>query len=885
MLFAAMCLLVVPFAHFSAQNLQAANAIEFIHSIKLEYLFIPPIYVCFAWFIALYTGNRPKPFLAGITLAGLIVFLANLYQPYSLQYDRFEGIRTLQLPWGEAVSRGIGQPGPLMFFATATFFLVIGFVLYSLGSAYRREHRRTDLWMLLAFLLFVFSAIEGALARLSVIDFIELGPFGFLVVVIVMSVSLTRETQHRLRTSEQNFRSLFENSPVGMVAIDPQNGRILQVNHIALKMIGYSAEEILTKTVADVTPPEDMADSKQRYEQLAKGLVDHLYYERRYIRKDGSSFLGYSSISILKDDKGNISRFIGSTIDITERKKIEESLFESEKRFRTVIEQSPIGISFNRDGYTVDGNAVYLQMFGYDDISELRGSSVLNRIAPQCRVEVEDRIRRRILGAQTETTYETVGLRKDGSQFPLLISAKRMELNDGPMTCVFLIDNSDRKASEEKIQKLAFYDHLTNLPNRLLLLDRLKQGMASSVRSGRKGSLLLIDLDNFKNLNNTLGHDIGDLLLQQVTQRLESCIRESDTVARLGGDEFVVMLLELNEQSIEAAAQTEAIGEKILVTLNQPCHLGPNIYRCTASIGATLFQDHQQSTDELMTQADIAMYQAKKAGRNTLRFFDPQMQASIMARVSLEVDLREAIERQQFRLHYQIQVDRTRRPFGVESLIRWIHPERGIIFPAEFIPLAEETGLILPIGVWVMETACAQIKAWEQDARTRELVLSVNVSANQFHQADFVAQVQAVVHRHAINPKLLKLELTEGILITDINEAIATMNALNNIGVRFSLDDFGTGYSSLQYLKQLPLDQLKIDQSFVRDIAIDNSDKAIVSTIISMAQILGLDVIAEGVETEEQQQLLIDSGCSNFQGYLFGRPVPIEQCETLLKQG
>jgi EAL domain-containing protein (putative c-di-GMP-specific phosphodiesterase class I) len=362
-------------------------------------------------------------------------------------------------------------------------------------------------------------------------------------------------------------------------------------------------------------------------------------------------------------------------------------------------------------------------------------------------------------------------------------------------------------------------------------------------------------------------------------------VREGDTVARLGGDEFVVVLENLSEQPVEAASQVETIGEKILIILNQPCKLATYDYRTTASIGATLFIGQQSSIEELLKQADIAMYQAKRVGRNNLRFFDPQMQETINQRVSLESELRKALEQQQFQLYYQIQVDRLRRPVGAEALLRWIHPERGTVSPAEFIPLAEENGLILPIGQWVLETACAQLKAWEQDGLTRDLSLALNVSAQEFRQAEFVAQVQTSIQRHDINPKLLKLELTESLLLEDMEDTISTMNALNEIGVRFSLDDFGTGYSSLQYLKQLPLDQLKIDQSFVHDITVDTSDKEIVRTIIAIAQSFNLDVIAEGVETEEQRQLLMESGCSRHQGYLFGMPVPIEQFEALLKQG
>ena len=439
------------------------------------------------------------------------------------------------------------------------------------------------------------------------------------------------------------------------------------------------------------------------------------------------------------------------------------------------------------------------------------------------------------------------------------------------------------------LQALATSDPLTQLPNRRMLLDRLQQALLSSARSGRKGALIFIDLDNFKTLNDTLGHDVGDMLLQQVAKRLEFCVREGDTVARLGGDEFVVMLEGLSEQTIEAAAQTEAVGQKILTALSESYQLATHVYRNTPSIGATLFNNNPQTPDELMKQADIAMYQAKKAGRNTLRFFDPRMQETVNARAVLEGELRQALDSRQLQLHYQIQVcgiesDGTPVTLGAEALIRWHHPERGWVLPVDFIPMAEEVGLILPIGQWVLETACAQLKAWEQDALTRELFLSVNVSARQFLQPDFVAQVKAIIQRHAINPKLLKLELTENLLLSNMEGTIASMNALNEIGVQFSLDDFGTGYTSLQHLKKLPLNQLKVDQSFVRDLASDSSDKAVVRTIMAMADSLNLNVIAEGVETAEQLKLLQRKGCIHYQGYLFGKPVPIEEFEALLRR-
>ena len=434
------------------------------------------------------------------------------------------------------------------------------------------------------------------------------------------------------------------------------------------------------------------------------------------------------------------------------------------------------------------------------------------------------------------------------------------------------------------LQSLATSDPLTRLPNRRLLLDRLKQAQAASARSGQSGALLFIDLDDFKSLNDTLGHDIGDLLLQQVGQRLELCVREGDTVARLGGDEFVVMLENLSGKELEAAAQAEAVGEKILAALNQPYRLAAHEYNSSPSIGITLFDGHRQSMDELMKQADIAMYQSKRAGRNTLCFFDPQMQDTINARVVLEGELRKALENGQFQLYYQIQMDSAYHPLGAEALIRWVHPEHGLVPPADFIPLAEQTGLILSIGQWVLEAACAQISAWQRDALTRDLVLSVNISARQFLQPGFVEQLQSVLQRHAVDPGLLKLELTESMLLENVEESIATMKALKDMGVRFALDDFGTGYSSLQYLKRLPLDQIKIDRSFVLDIVADSSDKMIVSTIIAMAQSLNLNFMAEGVETEAQRQFLTNSGCVLYQGYLFGKPVPLAEFESQLRQ-
>jgi diguanylate cyclase (GGDEF)-like protein/PAS domain S-box-containing protein len=476
--------------------------------------------------------------------------------------------------------------------------------------------------------------------------------------------------------------------------------------------------------------------------------------------------------------------------------------------------------------------------------------------------------------------------RKNGEVYPqgLTIAAVRGEAGEITHYVSTMSDISLRKAAEDQIKHLAFYDSLTQLPNRRLLLDRLQQALAASSRSALEGALLFIDLDNFKILNDTLGHDKGDLLLQQVAQRLVACVRESDTVARLGGDEFVVMLEDLSANVLDAAAQAKVIGETILVALVEPYLLAGHEHHSTASMGVTLFSDHENSVDELLKQADLAMYQAKAAGRNGLRFFDPEMQAVVAARASLEVDLRQGLQKDQLLLYYQPQVDGAGRLSGAEALVRWKHPLRGLVSPAEFIPLAEETGLILPLGLWVLETACAQLANWALRPETCGFTVAVNISAVQFRQPDFVEQVLAVLARSGANPQKLKLELTESLLLENVADIITKMTALKAEGVGFSLDDFGTGYSSLSYLKRLPLDQLKIDQSFVRDLLTDPNDAAIAKTIVALGQSLGLSVIAEGVETEEQRVLLASLGCHCCQGYLFGRPLPLDGFEQLLAQ-
>jgi diguanylate cyclase (GGDEF)-like protein/PAS domain S-box-containing protein len=571
--------------------------------------------------------------------------------------------------------------------------------------------------------------------------------------------------------------------------------------------------------------------------------------------------------------------FVSIYIDVTERRRAEEQLriaaaaFESQEGMM-ITDANQVILRVNR---------AFTRITGYSAAEAVGQKPSFLRSGRHA-----DEFYRSMWGSIHKTggwQGEIWAKHKNGEVFPKWLAISEVKSDDGSVTHYIgtQYDITERKQAEKRIEELAFFDSLTHLPNRTLLLDRLAQAMALGHRNGTLGAVLFIDLDNFKTLNDTLGHDKGDLLLQQVALRLTASVREGDTVARLGGDEFVVVLGNLNGGIEDAAGQTEMVASKLLHGLRQAYQLADAAHRSTASIGATLFRGHETSIEELLKQADLAMYKSKSSGRNALRFFDPSMQIAVLEKSALEDDLRIALDAEQFVLHYQAQVEQAGQVTGCEALVRWQHPVRGVVSPANFIPLAEECGLILSLGHWVLETACEQLALWATQAEMCHLTIAVNVSAHQFSQKDFVEQVLSVLNHTGANPHRLKLELTESLLVDNVQEIIGKMLALKAQGVSFSLDDFGTGYSSLSYLKRFPLDQLKIDQSFVRDVLIDPNDAAIAQTIVALAQILGLEVIAEGVETQAQRDFLAAHGCHAYQGYFFSRPLPIEGFEAFCK--
>jgi diguanylate cyclase (GGDEF)-like protein/PAS domain S-box-containing protein len=683
--------------------------------------------------------------------------------------------------------------------------------------------------------------------------------------------SINREKS--VMASEERHRLLLRYSPVGILHYDTSL-IITYCNDQFAEILQSSIDLIIGLNINTLNDLSVLPAMKN----ALKGELGH--YEGHFFDANRDANLCISmNCAPSRDTNGKIVGGIAIVHDITLQKMSETELRIAATAFQT---QECIVIA-DADGVILRVNQAYTDITGYT-AEEAVGKQPRFLKTDIQNAEFHNAIRES-LGYFGVWRGYMENRRKNGEIYPqnLAITAVKDKTGKVINFVATFTDITKDKAAEEEIRNLAFFDPLTKLPNRRLFRDRLDHALASSARNGREGALLFIDLDNFKTINDTLGHDFGDMLLQQVAERLTACVREGDTVSRLGGDEFMLILEDLSKLTLEAAEQTELICEKILLSLNMPYQLGTHESRNTPSIGATLLKGHQFTADQLIKQADIAMYQAKKAGRNTLRFFDPMMQDAINIRALLEQDLRKALENQEFQLYFQLQVDNSHHPLGAEALIRWIHPTRGMVSLAELIPLAEETRLILPIGQWILDTACAQLVKWQQDELSRDLVLAVNFSAFQFHQPDIVSQVKATIQRHACNPNRLKLELTESMLLENIEETIANMTALKEVGVQFSLDDFGTGYSSLQYLKRLPIDQIKIDQLFVRDLVVGKSDKAIVRTIIAMAHSLDMDVIAEGVETEEQRQLLLNKGCTHFQGYLFGKPVSIEKFEENLK--
>ena len=679
--------------------------------------------------------------------------------------------------------------------------------------------------------------------------------------------------------SEERFRALVDSvQDYAIFMLDP-NGNVASWNAGAERIKGYQADEIIGQSFSRFYSAEDIARAKPEAELRIAAATGRFEQEGWRVRKDGSRFWADVITTALRDPAGNLRGFCKITRDVSERREIEA-------KYRGLLEAAPDAmVVTNQGGEIVLLNLQAEKQFGYRR-DELVGKK-LNSIIPKGFEEpplahgtgFRDDPMMQLAG----TSIELQGRRKDGSDFPIEVVLSPLESAGGILVTAAIRDITQRKKSEQQLVEMAYsaqHDFLTNLPNRMLLNDRITQAISFAKRQGKQLAVLFVDLDHFKNINDSLGHAIGDKLLQSVAARLIASVRRSDTVSRQGGDEFVVLL-----SQVEHAEDAVFSARKILTAVTAPHRIDHKDLDINVSIGVSTYPGDAQDAESLLNNADTAMYDAKEHGRNNYQFFRPDMHARVVERQSLEGNLRSALGRNEFLLHYQPKISlKTGEITGVEALLRWMHPDRGLVPPLQFVPIAEECGLILPIGQWVLLEACRQARAW-RDSGLRAVPVAVNVSAVEFLAKDFLSGVRAVLIATGVEPHNLELELTESVLMRDAESTVDTLHALKAMGVQLAVDDFGTGYSSFSYLRRFPLDALKIDRSFVQEVAANADDATIVSAIISIGKSLRQRVIAEGVETREQLHFLQTQGCGEGQGYYFSRPVVAERFTELLRSG
>jgi len=691
------------------------------------------------------------------------------------------------------------------------------------------------------------------------------------IILVYTDITTRKNTEQSLLDAKARLHAIFNSVQAGIFLLDAQSHRIVEANEAACKLVGMTPQEIINTECHHLfcaagkgqCPITDLGQTLDNSERLL-------------FLKDGSTLQVLKTATTISLDGREL--ILESFIDISDRKKAESALQESEQKYRSLYNAMKEGVALNRlvydaagkpyDYVILDANPALEEILNRPS-DQLLGShaSTIFGHHPVC-LEIFAEVVASGEPKAFETTIDSLGKVFHISSF---------SPSPGTFAAVF-DDITERKRAEDEVQRLAYFDILTNLPNRALLLDRLEQALAQSTRHGEQVGILFLDIDQFKGINDTLGHSMGDDLLKIIAERLSSCIRKSDTVARVGGDEFVIIL---NYMANEQDASTTA--EKILKVLAAPIYLNGQEIFSTASIGIAIYPADGGDCDTLLKNADTAMYQAKDSGRNTYQFYTSDMNAQALERMLLQNDLRRALDRGEFSLHYQAQINaQNGQLIGMEALLRWAHPTLGAIPPSKFIPFAEETGMILPIGRWVLETACRQNKVW-QDMGLPSLRVAVNLSGRQFKIGNLAQMVAEVLQQSQLAAEFLELELTESILMESAEDTVRLLRDLKKMGVQLAIDDFGTGYSSLNYLKHFPIDRLKIDRSFVRDILKDPDDAAIAEAVIVLAHSLKIKVLAEGVETKEQLDFLLARHCDEMQGYYFSHPLCVDDFTALLQ--
>jgi len=942
--FAGMCLSNIPYVLLLERSFHSHSLEEFVLTLKWNIGCGMVWLEFFLWFSTLYLQVRTRlPQMVFGSLFALL-FLVNLLEPYSVQYAELGSLQTVYSDAAQSWTYGTGSPGPWTYLAAGSVFAFLFYALHAFGAHYRRLRTNESLAMLLAVGLFGFNNFYGTAVRLSLAPFSPYATFSLFAVVIVMSAThfvsesgrrkavlrALQERDEEIRFLNRIYSTLSQTTQLVSHAVNEselfEGVCRITVESGGMKLAWIGRPEVGTGVIRPLAVHGQHADylggriiSARGDIPEGRGPTGTAFRENRpvfvhdfrndpytaHIRTVVADLPWGSSGSIPIRRSGTV-HCVFSFYD-SQAHAFSEKVSSLLQEMAAEIGYALVRLELERRQRRSD-EALRIAAIAFEsqegmivcdvDLTILRTNTSLSRMTGYAPEELAGRRPDLLqserhppdfyaaLWAQVRETGSWAGevwcKGKDDRQFPAWLNVSTVRSADGAPTHFVesFTDVTARKRAEEEITRLAYYDSLTELPNRQLMMDRMGHVLLARSRGGGQGAVMFIDLDNFKDINDTLGHPVGDELLRETARRLRANVRAGDTVARFGGDEFVVLLENLGDSRSQAAVIAKRIAEKLIEVVSEPCQLGEKLHACTASIGVALWQGGQHTdVHELLKHSDVAMYEAKRSGRNSVRFFDPGMQRALEVRTRLEAQLRQALAWEQFELYYQPRVDHRDRILGAEVLLRWNDPTRGVVPPSDFIPIAEDSGLIVPIGLWVLESACHQLRRWAGEARSRSLHLSVNISPKQFSQESFVADVKRILEQTGADPALLEMEITEGLLLQNVEEVIAKMQSLRALGIAFAIDDFGTGYSSLSYLHRLPINVLKIDRTFVREMLLGANSDAIVRTIIQMGQSMTLDVIAEGVETKEQRDMLEQRGCLKYQGYWFGAPVPIDVLE------
>jgi diguanylate cyclase (GGDEF)-like protein/PAS domain S-box-containing protein len=909
LLFAGTCVAATVLALSQIQMYRAQSVTELIVPLKVNVaaatLFLG---ILLPWSVAAYTKVRPRWLLEGLSLAGVLLLAVNAIQPYSLQFQEIQKLESLRLPWGEVLARPVGPNGPWFFVGVAASLVSAGYALFALTMNYRRDRDATTLAMLLGVVLFVMMSAEGILVRAALIDFIHLGAFGFLVLIIVMSAALNFEVRHRVRTSERRFRALVEQSPFSIQVLSA-DGRIRQVNAAWEKLWGLKAESLAHYNILRDPQLVDrgvMPYIEKAFAGVASEIPPIVYNpeETPTVRGPIRDRWVRSSIYPIKDAAGGINDVILMHEDVTEKKRIEDAIHliaagvsggTGEQFFRQLVQS--LAQLFNAD-------YAFIALLDERDAGSVNTLAVSDhgKIAPNFTYALAGTPCTHVIGRSTcvyprdvqqlfskdrmlrymgvESYVGTPLFDEKGVPLGILVvmHGKPLEGLDRAKAILEIFAARSgaelaRLRAETHIRRMAYEDHLTGLASRAHMHERLSEMLDEARQSGKLGALILIDLDHFKTINDALSHSVGDEVLRAVARGLGETVPESALLARPGGDEFGVLIDMDTADTRDAEREARRLAQEIMARLSSPITVGERAFTIGASIGVVMFPDGGESEPDILRRADIALYRAKSLGRGNIQFYLPSLQAAASTRLRLEEGLRQAIAKDELELYFQPLVDAAGRMIGAEALLRWHHADMGEVAPAMFIPIAEETGLIHSIGRWVSNRACSRLKDWLRAGVPFVGHLSINVSPWQFARPDFVEQVREALIAHGIDPGRMMLELTETALLYDVEDTIGKLKALRTLGLRVALDDFGTGYSSLSHLKDLPLDAIKIDQSFVGELD-GVKEHPLVETIVAIGRHMRLGVVAEGVESEAQRETLVKLGCEGFQGYLFCRPLP-----------